>query len=172
MTKKDGKAKLPKKVGGVKLPKQLRKSAGVMAEIAQNPVARDVVSAALVAGATALARGKAKGKPAAGAAQKPDGEFSALVSQGQEIGAMISQGINAFVSALFKPSAKAGAAPHATAPARAAAAKTAPKRAVPKKPSAAKQTAPKPAAAKPAAKRAPAKPRAKPGPKPKPASQT
>src|SRR6187402_3765145 len=109
MAKKDKKAKLPKAVGGVKLPKQLRKSASVVAEIAQNPVAREVVSAALVAGASALARSKAKGKPAATDAKKP-GEFGALIAQGQEIGSMITQGINAFLDALLKPADKTPAA--------------------------------------------------------------
>ena len=47
MAKKDKAARLPKKVGGVKLPKQFRKSASVVAELAQSPIAREVVSAAL-----------------------------------------------------------------------------------------------------------------------------
>lgn len=168
--KKAGKTKLPKRVGGVKLPKQLRKSASIMADIAQNPIARDVVSAALVAGAAALARGKAKEKPASGAPKKAEGEFANLIAQGQEIGTMISDGINAFVGALLKPAVRPGAAPHAAASTKRPAANPAARRTAPKKPVAAKHMA-QPASAKPATTtREPAKQRAKPGPKPKPAS--
>jgi hypothetical protein len=177
MAKKDKAPKLPKKVGGVKLPKQFRKSAGVVADIAQNPIAREVVSAALVAGAAALAKRKITDKNAASEARKPNSELSTLIAQGQEIGNMISQGINSFVNALLKPAeAKSGAAetkpvakpaarkPAATKPARA----TTAARRTAAKPASAKAVAAKPAAAKPAAaKRKPAaKPRSKPAPKP------
>lgn len=95
MAKKDKKAKLPKKVGGVKLPKQLRKSAKTALEIAQNPIAREVVSAALVAGAAALARRKAeKATPAAEA----KGTTTAT-----DLGNLIAQGVAAFVGGLGKP---------------------------------------------------------------------
>jgi hypothetical protein len=166
MAKKDKTPKLPKKVGGVKLPKQLRKSAGVVADIAQNPIAREVVSAALVAGAAALARRKITDKNAASEAKKPNSELSALIAQGQEIGNMISQGINSFVNALLKPSDKkpATAAKPAAKPAarKPATTKPAAKRAT-AKPAAAKPAATKPAAAK---RKPAAKPRAKPAPKP------
>jgi hypothetical protein len=177
MAKKVKTPKLPKKVGGVKLPKQLRKSAGVVADIAQNPIAREVVSAALVAGAAALAKRKITDKNAASEAKKPNSELSALIAQGQEIGNMISQGINSFVNALLKPSGKkpaTAAKPAAVKPAARtpAAAKRAPAKPAAKrtsaKPAAAKPVATKAATAKPAAaKRKPAaKPRAKPAPKP------
>ncbi|HMI20469.1 MAG TPA: hypothetical protein VK533_13085 [Sphingomonas sp.] len=172
MAKKDKTPKLPKKVGGVKLPKQLRKSAGVVADIAQNPIAREVVSAALVAGAAALAKRKITDKNAAAEARKPNSELSALIAQGQEIGNMISQGINAFVSALLKPAEKKPAAEAKPAAAKPAARKPAPAKAAAAKPAAkrttAKRVTAKPATAKPAAaKRKPAaKPRSKPAPKP------
>ncbi|WP_420138819.1 hypothetical protein [Sphingomonas sp.] len=129
MAKKDKAARLPKKVGGVKLPKQLRKSAGVMAELAQNPIAREVVSAALIAGAGALAKRKIKGA-AAPTAPKAGGELDTLIAQGREVGNMLAQGVAAFLGELFKaPDEKAAAAP--TAPHVTAAAKPA----VPKRPS-------------------------------------
>ena len=177
MAKKDKTPKLPKKVGGVKLPKQLRKSASVVADIAQNPIAREVVSAALVAGAAALAKRKITDKNAASEAKKPNSELGALIAQGQEIGNMISQGINSFVNALLKPSDKKAAPaakpvtakPAARKPAAAkrAATKPATRRAT-AKPATAKPAAARTAAAKPAtARRKPtAKPRARPAPKP------
>ena len=169
MAKKDKATKLPKKVGGVKLPKQLRKSAGVVADFAQNPIAREVVSAALVAGATALARRKTKATASPAGTSKVSGELDSLVTQGKEVGNIVAQGINAFFGALLKPAEKMAAMavePAATKPVTA--------KAAPAKPAAGKTASAKPAAAKPATTRRRAatrttsgRPRAKPGPKPK-----
>lgn len=175
MAKKDKTAKLPKKVGGVKLSKQLRKSAGVMAEIAQSPVAREVVSAALVAGASALARRKAN--TAAPDAKKPvGGDLDALISQGKEVGSLITQGINAFVSALLKPAQNGSATGSEVAGAAGTPTAAPPADATPtSSPGSAKPAAGTSTPAKPPARRAPAaarrtpatKPRGKPGPKPR-----
>jgi len=91
MAKKDKKPKVPKKVGGVKLPKDLRKTAKSALKIAESPIAREVISAALVAGASALTKRQAQ-KPA------PEGK-----SKATEIGSLIAQGVAAFVSGLGKP---------------------------------------------------------------------
>jgi len=180
MAKKDKSPKLPKKVGGVKVPKQLRKSAKSALQIAQNPIARELVSAAMAAGAAALAKRKITDKNAAAEARKPNSELSALIAQSQEIGNMISQGINSFVNALLKPADRPAtdAKPAAAEPAvRKPVAKRAPAKPA-AKPAAAKRTTTKtavtkpatmkPAAAKPAAaRRKPAaRPRSKPAPKP------
>jgi len=89
MAKKDKTPKLPKKVGGMKVPKQLRKTARDALEIAQNPVARELVSAALVAGAAALTKRKVE-----------KAATSSTESGGQEtdIGSLIAQSVAAFVS--------------------------------------------------------------------------
>lgn len=92
MAKKDKTPKLPKKVGGVKVPKELRKTAKAAIEIAQNPVARELVSAAVVAGAAALAKGKA-------ARTEHPGETPA---QQTDIGSLIAQSVAAFVSGFDK----------------------------------------------------------------------
>lgn len=94
MAKKDKTPKLPKKVGGVKVPKQLRKSAKAAIEIAQNPLAREIVSAAVVAGAAALARGKT-GKARTDAAAVPADKLT-------DLGSLIAQGMAAFVSGFDK----------------------------------------------------------------------
>jgi len=166
MAKKDSKPKLPKKVGGVKLPKDLRKTAKSAVKLAQNPLAREVVSAALVAGATALARRKLKDSGGPGTAGKPTNELDNLIGQGKEIGNILAQGVTAFFTALTKPveakpAPKATAASPQSAPAKPAAAR--PRAA---KPAATKPAAAKPAAAKPAAAKrtAPPKSRAKPKP--------
>ena len=93
MAKKDKAPKLPKKVGGVKVPKQLRKTAKSALEIAQNPIARELVSAAVVAGAAALAKRKVA-PPAPAPAAEP--------AQHTDIGALIAQSVAAFVSGFDK----------------------------------------------------------------------
>ena len=89
MAKKDKTPKLPKKVGGVKVPKQLRKTAREALEIAQNPIARELVSAALVAGAAALT--KRKVEKTAPSPTEPAGQET-------DIGSLIAQSVAAFVS--------------------------------------------------------------------------
>ncbi|WP_442678565.1 hypothetical protein ACSBM8_13695 [Sphingomonas sp. ASY06-1R] len=132
MAKKGKAARLPKKVGGVKLPKQLRKSAGVVAELAQNPIAREVVSAALVAGAGALAKRRFKGTATPPAA-KAGGELDHLIAQGKEVGNMLAQGVAAFLGELFKaPEHPAGQAETASTPIPAEPKPVPPKRAAPK----------------------------------------
>ena len=115
MAKKDKKPKLPKKVGGVKLPKDLRKTAKTAIELAQNPLAREVVSAALVAGAAALAK-RSAAKPA------PRGE-----SKAGEIGSLLAQGVMALMSGLGKSEQKPEDKPAATAESRSDGAKQPPR---------------------------------------------
>jgi hypothetical protein len=94
MAKKD-KIKLPKTVGGVKVPKKLRKRANVIAEIAQSPLAREAASAALIAAASALlAR---KDKPAESAKPATDDKKAKL-----DVGGLVAQGIAAFVTGLVQ----------------------------------------------------------------------
>lgn len=81
------KVRLPKKVGGVKLPKKLRKS---VADLARNPIAREVVSAALVAGVAALTKRKVQQ-----AAEKATPKQT-----GADLGNLIAQGVAAFVANL------------------------------------------------------------------------
>lgn len=52
------KAKLPKEVGGVKVPKRLRKIGDRAVKAASNPVVSEVVAGALLAAAAALRQGK------------------------------------------------------------------------------------------------------------------
>ena len=116
MAKKEKAPKLPKKVGGVKVPKQLRKTAKTAIEIAQNPLAREIVSAAVVAGAAALAKGKTA--KAGSSDAKPAGQAADKIT---DLGSLIAQGVAAFVSGFDKgaemmsenipPKAKPGSTP-------------------------------------------------------------
>lgn len=53
-----GKIKVPKEVGGVKVPKQLRKLGNKAVKAARNPVVSEVVAGAMLAAAAALREGK------------------------------------------------------------------------------------------------------------------
>lgn len=96
MAKKD-KAKLPKKVGGVKVPKQLRKTARTAIELAQNPLAREIVSAAVVAGVAALAKGRTGKMGKAASAAAPEAADTLA-----DLGSLISQSVDAFVNGFGK----------------------------------------------------------------------
>jgi hypothetical protein len=56
--KKDKKNKVPKEIGGVKVPKKLRKLGNEAAKLAREPVVAEVVAGALLAAAAALREGK------------------------------------------------------------------------------------------------------------------
>lgn len=67
--KKAKKAKLPKKVGGVKVPKGLRKAGKAALKIAEKPIVGEAVAAALLGAAAALREPpKGGGKAVGGAA--------------------------------------------------------------------------------------------------------
>jgi hypothetical protein len=54
--KKGGKARIPKEIGGVKVPKKLRKLGGKAVKAASDPVVSEVVAGALLAAAEARIR--------------------------------------------------------------------------------------------------------------------
>jgi hypothetical protein len=77
MAKKDKQAKtpkLPKRIGGVKVPKELRKAGGGAARLLDHPIVGELVTAALMAAAVALSENKearhAVGEGASDAARK------------------------------------------------------------------------------------------------------
>jgi hypothetical protein len=65
--------KLPKKIAGVKVPKELRKAGAGLAKLAEQPVAREIALAALAAG---LAARKDARKAAKKAAVETGGEIA------------------------------------------------------------------------------------------------
>ena len=68
--KADGKAaKLPKRIAGVKVPKQLREPGGKLLEAVSNPLLIDMAAAALLAAASGLRDGRRRAaRPGEGAA--------------------------------------------------------------------------------------------------------
>jgi hypothetical protein len=59
------KTKIPKTIAGVKVPKALRKS-GAVSTMLNNPLGREILAGAIVAGATAAAAALVKHRPSAG----------------------------------------------------------------------------------------------------------
>ena len=70
--KKKAKAKLPKEIGGVKVPKKLRKIGNKAVKLAKEPVVSEMVAGALLAAAAALREGTGA-KPAAAAGDAVEG---------------------------------------------------------------------------------------------------
>ncbi len=72
---KKKKAKLPKEVMGVKLPKEVREIGGALLEKAQSPQGREMLAAGLTmaaaAATAAVAKGRAKREAAAAAPEAP-----------------------------------------------------------------------------------------------------
>lgn len=146
MTKKDKKAKLPKQVAGVKVPKDLRKSAQTMVELAKNPIAREVVSAAIVAGIAALAKRKVAPKAPHVAAPQEKASATDPEKKGAELANLVVQGVTSFLSGLTRPMEKKPQAESGSTAQSSAAPTAAPsKRAASSKPAA---TSRKPAAAR------------------------
>ncbi len=90
--KKDG--KLPKKIGGIKVPKELRKGGESLLALVNQPLAREIAVAAVLAGLAASkdaqrAAGKARaeaGEAAADAAEKVDWIGPAVAAAAAEAG--------------------------------------------------------------------------------------
>jgi hypothetical protein len=69
--------KLPKRIAGIKVPKELREPGGKLLEAVRHPLVMDVAAAALMAAAAGLR----KGAPAAGAATpKPGADIGSLLT--------------------------------------------------------------------------------------------
>lgn len=86
------KTKIPKEIAGVRIPKTLRDSGKAAVKLAQNPIARELLSAGLAAAATAIAANTRARKAAA------DG------------GAGVAGAVNEAASAASDGAAKVGAA--------------------------------------------------------------
>jgi len=87
-SKKDKKSKLPKKIAGVKVPKELRNAGGLLFQIARDANARDVALAALTA---ALAARKDSRK----AARNAVGETGETVAKAGKVTALLGPALTA-----------------------------------------------------------------------------
>ncbi len=132
MAKKEKKGtKVPKKIGGVKIPKQLRKQGEQLAEFARHPLVADLLTAGLVALAAKMRDGAGK-KPADEARPaKPEptsdlGRSAATVADviAAKVSAKVTEGAARIIEAA-EEGAKRGTRTRATT--RKAAPKTTPK---------------------------------------------
>ena len=65
---KSGEAKLPKTIAGVRVPKELRKAGHLVRDLAESPLAREIVAASFMAAVTAVAGSRQGAAAMAGAA--------------------------------------------------------------------------------------------------------
>ena len=76
-------AKLPKRIAGIKVPKELREPGGKLLEAVRHPLVMDVAAAALISAAAGLRKGGAGDRPGAGAGApqpKPGPDIAALLT--------------------------------------------------------------------------------------------
>jgi hypothetical protein len=103
--KKGKKARAPKAVAGVKLPKKLRKPIGQAVEWLQSPLAKEIVAAALVAAASALVTRRDDHEKSSTASTPSRGRGSG------DVAGLVAQGIAAFVGGLAQSTPKPNGAP-------------------------------------------------------------
>lgn len=82
MSKGKKKAKLPKRIAGIKVPKALRKSGGSLAGLVESPAGRKVLAESLMAVAGVLMGGKAAQEAGAGKAAARAGHGIAETGSG------------------------------------------------------------------------------------------
>ena len=110
MAKKN--AKLPKKIGGVKIPKKLRKSGSKLIEAANTPAGRELLAVGLVAAGGALAKAQQKRRTHAEEAAKPPVDPAERGAQvAGQIGAAVSAAASAALDRFFGPDGKPATKP-------------------------------------------------------------
>jgi hypothetical protein len=114
---KTRKGKLPKRIGGVKLPKEVRKTGGRIAKVVNSPAGRELIAAGLTIAAAAVtaavekervkrrieAGPKADGVGAGKAASASAAPLPAASNDPHEFGAALGKMAEAALAGLFKP---------------------------------------------------------------------
>lgn len=99
--KKD-KVKIPKKIAGVKIPKELRKAASeTVAKIAAHPAIREIVATGLVAAAAALTEREAPKKQAKAPREEAEGASDAAGREASKARAAVKAAAGAMGMALL-----------------------------------------------------------------------
>ncbi|HKX23128.1 MAG TPA: hypothetical protein VJM81_07625 [Rhizorhapis sp.] len=93
MAKQKAASKLPKRIAGIKLPKELRKSGGSMLTLARTPLGRELIASGLIAAAAALTASDGHRKAGKGAKKAGDAADKGLDQLGdtaQAIGSAVA----------------------------------------------------------------------------------
>jgi hypothetical protein len=116
-----GRIKVPKKIGGVKVPKKVRKTANTALKFADHPIAMELAAAALTAAAASLRARKSGGAKAA-AATAEEG-FDQLRDQAGKLKDLVIAAALDGARRLMEPAPAAAEAPKADSPKAASAPK-------------------------------------------------
>jgi hypothetical protein len=116
---KGKKAKLPKRIAGIKVPKALRKSGGSLAGLVESPAGRKVLAEALMAVAGVLMGGKAAQEAGAGKAAARAGH--GVAETGSGLGHVLRDVAGATVGAVAEVVRDAAAKPAPPPPGQGAA---------------------------------------------------
>ena len=82
---KEKKNKIPKKISGVKIPKELRKAGEAAAEWARGPVISEIAAAAMMAAAASLADGKRRRAVSREAGEAADATVKEVTAVGSAV---------------------------------------------------------------------------------------
>jgi len=120
MAKKDKKAKIPKRVGGIKVPKELRKAGSKLVKVAASPVGRELIAAGLgmvaAAASAAVEKDRARRRTASAAPTPtapatpetphkpaPPCPANSIDVDMHEVGAQLGKMAEQALAGLFKP---------------------------------------------------------------------
>lgn len=94
--------KLPKRIAGIKLPKELRKSGAALLEKANSPIGREVIAAGITAVVAAAARSQAGRKVASKAAETTAKTAAKTADVGAQEAKQIADAIGAAAGAVMQ----------------------------------------------------------------------
>ena len=106
MAKKDKKGfRIPKEIGGMKIPKEARRAGEAILEKANSPAGRQALASGLAMAATAAAALAAKQArtPPPGAKAEPDQPGQAGTTDPHQVADAIGQAATAFMAQMFGP---------------------------------------------------------------------
>ncbi|MGY4398609.1 hypothetical protein ACVWZA_003817 [Sphingomonas sp. UYAg733] len=98
-------AKLPKRIAGIKVPRELRKSGAALLEKANSPIGREVIAAGITAIVAAAARSQAGRKVTAKATETASNAAQTGVDDVRQIADAISVAASAVMQRLFEKKA-------------------------------------------------------------------
>ncbi|HEU4960123.1 MAG TPA: hypothetical protein VFT56_06915 [Sphingomonas sp.] len=99
--KKKKAARLPKHIAGVKIPKAIRKSGGVLLQQANTPLGRELIAAGLVAAGAALAKKDDLRRAARATADEAEDAAELGARMAGQIGGVVAAAANTALDRLF-----------------------------------------------------------------------
>jgi hypothetical protein len=101
MAKKFKAKKLPKTIGGMKIPKKMRKKGGKLLDKVNTPLGRELLAAGLVAAGAAIAKKNEARKVAVRATEEVEDAAEKGARMAEQIGGIVGAAANAALDRIF-----------------------------------------------------------------------